>query len=730
MLPLDDLPTRRPENTDARRPIQRSGLYAYGKDERIAGRFRVLERAVGGYGHVYLCYDQGQDYFYALKTLILSQEALEDPSTVARIKREVDTWIGLGQHPHIVRCFGFERLDNLPFAILEWVADDDRLCELYREQYGETPHFFDWYARLGQPGLALRSCQALRNRQSAGTSLAAWIRSRQGLPLDFALQIALDICAGMQYAQEVQPGLVHRDLKPANVLLNEQLEAKVSDFGTAILIEDLLEPGKPAGTPEYRAPEQWRSESLDARTDIYAMGCTLYAMLTGVPPFLSPTPNLEHLRHSHLVLPPPRLPGSLSPRVDDIVQTCLHKEPSGRFSSFAELAQALSEVYKGITSTPPRVAATSPVESVETLNRRAVTYLNLGHFEMAIAQFERAIKLDGSYPNTYTNRGCLHHVQGQYEEALADYQQAIRLGRSAINSRVFNNRGLVHLAFGRLGKAEKDIERAIGLDEEYANAYVNLGIVRIAQERYDEALAAFERGLEVNPKHVIAHNNCGFVHHYGGQLDAAIAQYTAALDQDPFFLRAWINRYLAYGEVGNESAAAHDWKQIVALGKGEIDPEGVEATPIENPPDSQFDNRGSFRGILGQPLRQKRLREQYELEAMGLAPKPPQRIPLDLIVTVRDVAYSAQLHDSIVDLQSAGHRVTQLTLQVDVSQADGEYRPYSALQEWDIILDDETTRQFSGHDMRTLADLTGRRLRLRNEYPNDAKRPLRISIAY
>lgn len=115
---------------------------------------------------------------------------------------------------------------------------------------------------------------------------------------------------------------------------------------------------------------------------------------------------------------------------------------------------------------------------------------------------------------------------------------------------------------------------------------------------------------------------------------------------------------------------------------------------------------------------------------MGLAPKPPQRIPLDSIVTVRDVAYSAQLHDSIVDLQSAGHRITQLTLQVDVSQADGEYRPYSALQEWDIILDDETTRQFSGRDMRTLADLTGRHLRLRNEYPNDAKHPLRISIAY
>ena len=730
MLPLDDLPTRRPEDTDARRPIQRSGLYAYGKDERIGGRFRVLERAVGGYGHVYLCYDQGQDYFYALKTLILSQEALDDPNTIPRIKREVDTWIGLGQHPHIVRCFGFEVLDNLPFAILEWVADDDRLCELYREQYGETPHFFDWYARLGQPGLALRSRQALRNRQSAGTSLAAWIRARRGLPLSFVLQAALDICAGMHYAQEVHSGLIHRDLKPANVLLNEQLEAKVTDFGTAVLIEDLLEPGKPAGTPEYMAPEQWNVKDLDARTDIYAMGCTLYAMLTGAPPFTSHTRDAEELRRLHLYVPPPHLPDRFPQTVDELVQKCLHKEPSGRFASFAELAQALTEIYESTTGTQPRVVATRPTESVESLNRRAVTYLNLGKNKTALAHFERAIELDGSYPNTYTNRGCLYHALGQYEDALHDYQQAIRLGRSAINSRVFNNRGLVHLALGRLNKAQQDIERAIGLDEEYANAHVNLGMVRIAQKRYDDALAAFERGLALNAKHAVAHHNCGFIYQHRGQLDAAIEQYTAALDQDPFFLQAWINRYLAYVQLGDGSAAAQDWTQITRLIKDDISPEGLATIAVANPPDAQFDNRGSFQEILGQPLRQQRLREQYELEAMGLAPKPPQRIPLDSIVTVRDVAYSAQLHDSIVDLQSAGHRITQLTLQVDVSQADGEYRPYSALQEWDIILDDETTRQFSGRDMRTLADLTGRHLRLRNEYPNDAKHPLRISIAY
>ena len=715
---------------------QRLGQYTYDKGERIGGRYEVLQRLPGGFGHVYLCYDWQQDYFYALKTLRLPQEVLKNPDTIDRLHGEIQNWINLGEHDHIVRCFRFEMIDNLPFIISEWVADDDRLTRQYQDQRADEPWFFDWYARMGRQGLALRRRAATRNQESGGTSLHEWIRAQQRLAPALALRLALDICAGMQHIQRVNPGLLHLDLKPANILLTEQLRAKVTDFGTTTRLKDMLDMHLPGGTLEYMAPEQWPENQLEAgadidvRTDIYAVGCILYEMVTGKQAFSAPGRNRQQLYQQHRHGPLPELPKGIPVEIQEIVDACLRKEPRYRPSSFDQLGALLTEAYESVTGDPPELVAEHWVESVESVNQSAFTFLNLGKYEKALELFARAIELDGAYPNTYTNRGCLYHIQGQYEEALADYQQAIRLGRRAINSRVFNNRGLVHLALGRLGKAQQDIERAIGLDEAYANAHVNLGVVCIAQECYDDALVAFERGLALNPNHAIAHNNCGFVYQHGGQLDAAIEQYTAALDQDPFFLRAWINRYLAFRELGDESAAAQDWEQIVALGKDAIDPEGLEATPLANPPDAQFDNRGGVQEILGQPLRQQRLRDQYEKEQMGLAARPPERIPFESRVVVAGVAYADWLHDSILRRQESGDRLTQLTLQVDVVQADGQHRPFADVQEWNVVLDDETVGQMAGRGLTTIEDLEGNWLTLRNEYPHDIRHPLRIWIVH
>ena len=87
------------------------GKYRYEVGDAIAGRFHVHARAAGGFGQVYLCYDPVQEYFYALKTIKLTQATLADPNTIPLFRREVAGWIALGEHPHIVRCFTLEVLD-------------------------------------------------------------------------------------------------------------------------------------------------------------------------------------------------------------------------------------------------------------------------------------------------------------------------------------------------------------------------------------------------------------------------------------------------------------------------------------------------------------------------------------------------------------------------------------------------------------------------------------------
>ena len=200
--------------------------------DKIGSRYEVLVIHRGAMGVVYGTFDHKEKLPRALKTL--QQRFAGDSKMRDLFAAEALTWVKLEKHPFIVRAYLVELFDNQPYVITEYIR--------------------------GQEGM--------------GGDLRAWL-GHPKLTLPIAVEMALQIAQGMQHAVRKVPGLIHRDLKPANILIDDRVRAMVTDFGL-VHAEDVG-----AGTPAYMAPEQWRLEVLDARTDIYAFGCILYEMFTG-----------------------------------------------------------------------------------------------------------------------------------------------------------------------------------------------------------------------------------------------------------------------------------------------------------------------------------------------------------------------------------------------------------------------------------------------------------------
>ncbi|HJR35445.1 MAG TPA: protein kinase [Gemmatimonadales bacterium] len=179
-----------------------------------------------------------------------------------------------------------------------------------------------------------------------GESLHERIRRETSLPVDEALRIAREVTEALAYAHSRK--IIHRDIKPANIMLSEG-HALVADFGIARAVgagaggAAITKTGLAVGTPQYMSPEQASgSSAVDSRSDIFAMGCVLYEMIAGEPPFTGPTPQAIVIRS--LTETPRSLTTTrdgLSPAVDAVVSRALAKNPADRWQSAGEFAKAL-----------------------------------------------------------------------------------------------------------------------------------------------------------------------------------------------------------------------------------------------------------------------------------------------------------------------------------------------------------------------------------------------------
>jgi serine/threonine protein kinase len=181
--------------------------------------------------------------------------------------------------------------------------------------------------------------------------------ARGQLEWNAAVEIAMAVCLGLAAAHD--KGIVHRDIKPGNILLTNDGNVKILDFGLALLVaggSDLshdvdscrsteTSPGKVMGTVNYMSPEQVRGQVADARSDLFSLGAVLYEMVSGTPPFSRKTPvdTMAAILHED----PPQLSSlehGISDDLDAIVYQCLTKSLNDRFQSASDLQHALKEV--------------------------------------------------------------------------------------------------------------------------------------------------------------------------------------------------------------------------------------------------------------------------------------------------------------------------------------------------------------------------------------------------
>ena len=282
-------------------------------------RYRVeRELGRGGMATVYLASDLRHDRLVALKVLHPELASSLGPD---RFLREIGIAARL-QHPNILSLY------------------DSGITE---DHGGGTRPF---YAMPYVPG------ESLRGRLN---------REKQ-LGMDEALRITVEVAAALGYAHG--QGVVHRDIKPENVLLDNG-RALVADFGIAKALdaaggEKLTQTGLSLGTPAYMSPEQATAGTVDARTDIYSLGCLLYEMLAGDPPFHGTTPRAIMARHALDPVPSVRTarPG-VSPAVESAIHRALQKVPGDRFGSAGAFATALS----GSHATAETTSGTRPIHT-------------------------------------------------------------------------------------------------------------------------------------------------------------------------------------------------------------------------------------------------------------------------------------------------------------------------------------------------------------------------------
>jgi serine/threonine-protein kinase len=275
----------------------------------LAGRYAIeRELGRGGTATVFLARDLRHRRLIALKVLRPEVGAVIGSE---RFLREIEIAAGL-THPHILPIHDSGDADGLLYFVMPYVPGESLRARLARE---------------GQ------------------------------LPVEDALRISRDIGAALSYAHA--QGFVHRDIKPENILI-EHGEAVVADFGLARALEAAADSritgaGFAMGTPAYMSPEQAAGPDVDARADLYSLGCVLYEMLTGEPPFTGPTAQAVVAR-AITDQPAPiraRRP-TVPPPVESAVLTALQKLPADRFASAAEFGRALAaERAVGISATIP-----------------------------------------------------------------------------------------------------------------------------------------------------------------------------------------------------------------------------------------------------------------------------------------------------------------------------------------------------------------------------------------
>lgn len=270
------------------------------------GSYQIIEAiGAGGMARIYKGVHTELNRFAAIK--VVNWGLQEDPEFTERFRREAQAIASL-RHPNIVQIFDFGKYEHGYFMAMEFIDGGDLAYLLRRYR-----------------------------------------RDHALLPQSQVIQIIHDIAAALDYAHK--HGVIHRDVKPSNIMVNQEGQSILTDFGLVMLQtrQSQVTMGSIFGTPHYIAPEQAISSAAAVpASDIYSLGVILYEVTTGQLPFDDESPLSVALKHvSELPTPPTQINPDLSPEIEEIILKALSKQPVDRFSTATELAAALTAAWSG-----------------------------------------------------------------------------------------------------------------------------------------------------------------------------------------------------------------------------------------------------------------------------------------------------------------------------------------------------------------------------------------------
>jgi serine/threonine protein kinase/Flp pilus assembly protein TadD len=515
----------------------------------IAGKYRLLaELGRGGMGRVFKAEDLPLDRIVAIK--FLSPDLLGGPDHRARFIREARMASALN-HPHIciIHEIGEEEEGTL-FIAMEYIA---------------------------------------------GRSLREILRA--GIPaVEDVVRFGRQIAEALQHAHD--RGIIHRDLKSANVMISPEREVKVLDFGLAkrltggesekagLTENSITAAGTFLGTMHYAAPEVFRGNTADVRSDIWSLGVILFEMVAGKLPFDKPT--VFALTSAILRDDPAPLPRRLPPRLRTIILKCLEKDPDKRYQRAAEvdadLAAFAAATDRSDRATSGRrlrsftkVAAVIAVAGIIVLagtwmlrNKRGLpssprasgSTVSTGGRASGVREaneyFERGMLFLNPQLNLAKGRTMLERsleLDPKFAEARAWYGFSFIL---EIDTGYSNDSSFLY-------KAEDQLKKALQDDPNTSRARSGLAALYLYLGQKERMLQELEKALEINPDELDANNWLGFYHILNGDNDSAEGLFRKILEKDALFFPARMNLGMILRMKGDSAGAIREYEKILEM---------------------------------------------------------------------------------------------------------------------------------------------------------------------
>lgn len=418
-------------------------------NKTIGGEYKVLKQFGGAMGHVFLVEKEGIPFPFVLKSYQDIKPHLEE-----LFFTEAKNWTSFGVHQNIVKTLFAEKIEGRIFVAAEFVEPND-------------------------------------NNENRLTSYIG-----KDVPLALIIKWAIQFTYGMNHC--VGKGMIaHSDIKPDNILIDRELNLKITDFGLSksILNDDRIG----GGTPLYYSPEQiFQPDRIDHRSDIYSFGIVLYQLITkGNYPYVMSSPDI---RQVHLNEPVKRINHPLF----EICKKCMEKDLSKRYQQFQELFKDLVSVAKENSIDIPKQTITKD-DKLEELYILSRSLSAIGNKNGALQAINEYLRHQPDHFTAWSQKGRLEYELGQLQNALESTKKSVFLYQ--YNPTALNNLGVIYLEQENNKDAKTCLLRAVELDPNNSGALMNLANTLVETGDISESAQCILRCFELTPEKLSLHIN-------------------------------------------------------------------------------------------------------------------------------------------------------------------------------------------------------------------------------